>query len=114
MLWLIGITGMLAGQTLWLFTRWLDGKMMSLWAGLVAALLLVNAVVQTLAWRRAPASRAAVDYLVQMAKASCLCASCGYNLRNLPTEPDHCTLCPECGAAWRLPTTPNAPPSPRA
>ncbi len=31
-----------------------------------------------------------------------LCAACGYHLRGLTSEPDGCTLCPECGAAWRL------------
>jgi hypothetical protein len=30
------------------------------------------------------------------------CASCGYDLRTLTQAPDGCTLCPECGAAWRL------------
>ncbi len=30
------------------------------------------------------------------------CASCGYNLANLPTSPDGLTICPECDAAWRL------------
>ncbi len=30
------------------------------------------------------------------------CATCAYSLRGLPREPDGCTVCPECGAAWRL------------
>lgn len=34
---------------------------------------------------------------------ACLCPSCGYELRGLPTEEDGCTVCPECGAAWRVP-----------
>ncbi len=42
--------------------------------------------------------------LINQIRATAHCPACGYNLRNLPTEPDHCTLCPECGAAWRLPT----------
>lgn len=29
------------------------------------------------------------------------CAQCGYPLADLPTAPDSCTVCPECGAAWR-------------
>lgn len=34
------------------------------------------------------------------------CPSCGYSLETAKPDPaDHCTLCPECGAAWRLPTT---------
>lgn len=35
-----------------------------------------------------------------------LCAQCGYSLRDATEEPDGCTVCPECGAAWRLPTSP--------
>jgi hypothetical protein len=29
------------------------------------------------------------------------CPSCGYELAQLPIEPDGCVVCPECGAAWR-------------
>lgn len=42
------------------------------------------------------------------------CPVCTYNLRGLECEADGCTVCPECGAAWRLPDelpsddTPNA------
>lgn len=31
-----------------------------------------------------------------------LCLGCEYVLRGIPPEPDGCTVCPECGAAWRL------------
>jgi hypothetical protein len=30
------------------------------------------------------------------------CLACGYSLKDLPSDPDGCTICPECGAAWRL------------
>jgi predicted RNA-binding Zn-ribbon protein involved in translation (DUF1610 family) len=30
------------------------------------------------------------------------CASCGYDLSHHHPESDGCTVCPECGAAWRL------------
>ena len=30
------------------------------------------------------------------------CPSCAYDLATLTPEPDGCTVCPECGAAWRL------------
>jgi hypothetical protein len=36
------------------------------------------------------------------------CWACGYSLAGCPPEPspsDGCTVCPECGAAWRLPAT---------
>jgi hypothetical protein len=29
------------------------------------------------------------------------CASCAYDLGAVEPEPDGCTVCPECGAAWR-------------
>ena len=29
------------------------------------------------------------------------CASCGYGLRQLQSDPDGCVACPECGAAWK-------------
>jgi hypothetical protein len=30
------------------------------------------------------------------------CPQCAYQLALLPLEPDGCTVCPECGAAWKL------------
>lgn len=29
------------------------------------------------------------------------CPSCGYRIDDFRPEPDGCTVCPECGAAWR-------------
>ena len=31
------------------------------------------------------------------------CAACAYELRGVEPESDGCTVCPECGAGWRLP-----------
>lgn len=31
------------------------------------------------------------------------CPSCAYDLSETPPDPDGCTTCPECGAAWRIP-----------
>jgi hypothetical protein len=31
-----------------------------------------------------------------------LCPACTYEILDLPLAPDRCTVCPECGAAWRL------------
>jgi hypothetical protein len=31
-----------------------------------------------------------------------LCPSCAYKIDELVPEPDGCTVCPECGAAWRM------------
>ena len=38
-----------------------------------------------------------------------ICWSCGYDIRALVPEHDGCTVCPECGAAWRLPVDANNP-----
>lgn len=38
-----------------------------------------------------------------------LCLCCDYDLAGLPTEADGCTVCPECGAAWRLGTSMGGP-----
>ncbi|MEM1422933.1 MAG: hypothetical protein AAGH64_02910 [Planctomycetota bacterium] len=31
-----------------------------------------------------------------------LCVACLFELEDFPPEPDGCTVCPECSAAWRL------------
>jgi hypothetical protein len=31
-----------------------------------------------------------------------LCPACVYPISSLPIDNDGCTICPECGAAWRL------------
>lgn len=30
------------------------------------------------------------------------CATCLYDLAHVPVQADGCTVCPECGSAWRL------------
>jgi hypothetical protein len=32
-----------------------------------------------------------------------ICPSCRYPIGDIPAAEDGCTVCPECGAAWRLP-----------
>lgn len=34
------------------------------------------------------------------------CATCGYAIEGLVPEVDGCTVCPECGSAWRLSPAP--------
>jgi len=36
-----------------------------------------------------------------------VCLVCSYKLGGIQPEPDGCTVCPECGAAWKL-SSPNA------
>lgn len=39
------------------------------------------------------------------------CPACGQCIAELPTEKDGCTLCPECGGAWRLHETAEGAPA---
>jgi len=34
------------------------------------------------------------------------CAQCGYRIAEIAPEADQCRVCPECGAAWRVPSAP--------
>jgi hypothetical protein len=45
-----------------------------------------------------PARQIAVGLL-----SSQRCPGCTYKMGYLPVEADGCVLCPECGAAWRMP-----------
>ena len=47
-------------------------------------------------WRSVEAAGAA------FARAG-LCAACAYRIDEVVPEQDGCTVCPECGAAWRMP-----------
>lgn len=40
--------------------------------------------------------------LARLAEAEPACLVCGYELSGLTPEADGCTVCPECGGAWRL------------
>lgn len=42
-----------------------------------------------------------------------LCPSCGYEIKTVPPQADGCSVCPECGAAWRL-ALPGQPTDPEA
>ncbi len=50
-------------------------------------------------------------YMRGMISLGC-CPVCTYNLSGLDSETDGCTVCPECGAAWRLPDDPASEGSP--
>jgi hypothetical protein len=51
------------------------------------------------------------DPVIEAAKDKRVCASCRYSLTGCRAEADGCTVCPECGAAWRLPGESAGPPS---
>ncbi len=59
--------------------------------GIVLPLALVYGVI------RAPQRRA--EQLLQAR----LCGACGYSIESIETSSDGCRVCPECGAAWRVP-----------
>ncbi len=82
---------------------WADvAELGSLTAGLAIAYLVAAAVVR----RRFEAS--AIRAWLSIGH----CAACGYSLRGLKPEFDGCTVCPECGAAWRLARDTEPSPSP--
>lgn len=70
-----------------------------LWAMMLAAVPLgmIPAIVTVFVIRRAGAERIARVHV----RAE-LCGSCGYELRGIAPEADGCTVCPECGGAWRV------------
>jgi lysylphosphatidylglycerol synthetase-like protein (DUF2156 family) len=59
----------------------------------IAAVVLLIIVVSTYLRRR---------HLVAALITARICPICGYDLHGLSVEPDACTVCPECGATWRL------------
>ncbi len=70
------------------------------WAGgiTMAALILVPMIVGAIvvggvAWRRVGP---------RLLRGAACCPSCASGLKGLAMEADGCTVCPECGAAWRL------------
>ncbi|MCC5821808.1 MAG: hypothetical protein LAT64_00810 [Phycisphaerales bacterium] len=69
--------------------------------GVVAVGLIAVAVVNPIAIRRRRSKLAG-----QLAWFS-ECLACAYPLDELEPDPDGCTVCPECGAAWRIGVQPS-------
>ena len=42
------------------------------------------------------------DDIAHAMRLTQVCPACGYDLHDLKAEVDGCTVCPECGAAWRI------------
>lgn len=74
--------------------------------GVVAAVLMLNlmlfvgGMLTALIWmgRRAGVSDELAGFRLPRGE----CAACAHPIREIPAEADGCTVCPECGAAWRL------------
>ncbi len=71
------------------------GWSLVLWciAGIVAIVGLAWPLLVFISLRRLEAKRKTLPRL---------CPSCVYSLVDLPIESDGCTLCPECGSAWKF------------
>lgn len=98
-----GICGVLAALVLILGTRAgvdVFGKGLVV----VAAILLGAGVLWASvgARSRRPDRRVLADFVGRYR----LCVVCAYDLAALPPEEDGCLVCPECGAAWKLPAGP--------
>lgn len=90
-------------------TELLPGKVPHALQGVLvaAAILLMLAIVFGMMLRLAEPMPTAV---IEHELAEGRCPSCGYDLTRIAPEPDRCSVCPECGAAWRLP--PSSLPNP--
>jgi predicted nucleic acid-binding Zn ribbon protein len=49
-------------------------------------------------------ARANAITAVKALRSAGLCPSCGYEIGTVVPVEDGCTICPECGAAWRRAT----------
>ena len=58
--------------------------------------------------------RSARQKIARVVAAHGFCASCGYALSGIPVAHDGCTVCPECGSAWRLSPAPETESTDRA
>ena len=99
LLWMAGLQAL--GATIALFgTTRIDGWFLARFVqlGLVAVMLVS-------AWHTARRLRSAATVAEFLGGEGC--ASCGYSLAGLPPAPDGCTVCPECGSAWKLPEPSN-------
>lgn len=72
----------------------------SRWASLAPAILVAFVVHRVLnrAWNK----RYTKQYEAKL-KDNSMCPSCVHDLSGLTPDVDGCTVCPECGAAWKLP-----------
>ena len=53
-------------------------------------------------WSVGPGAGVTQNRLIKEVRQVGLCPCCGYELRDLEAAGDGCTVCPECGAGWRM------------
>jgi len=102
---LVAILILLVMSLLWInpfVVRAIGVARISGWAGLIMPVvcgagiwLIVTAALQ---YERFAARRRGLRLLAREGH----CLRCLYSLRGIPPQKDGCTVCPECGAAWRL------------
>lgn len=97
---LSGAAGMIVPQMIfeYPYKDWSD-----IWHDLVvmAALGSIMFVPMWLVFRQA-AKQSKIPFAIIVCVRNSICPACGYNLKGLEPQDDGCTVCPECGAAWRL------------
>lgn len=76
------------------------------WGVLYATHRRYGGKLHSMFWRRRLAHRTTLKAARQHARLSIarhrMCPCCAYSLAEVPADPDGCTPCPECGAAWRV------------
>lgn len=70
---------------------------------IISAAAAAIAAMVTLPLRRMFYTQAQAAPIVRAFLARSLCPACGYSLAGSEPADDGCTVCPECGTAWRLP-----------
>lgn len=68
-------------------------------SGILAHIVWVFGIAVSAAWLGAPHSAAAM-------LRKCICPHCRFSLSGISPDTEGCAVCPECGAAWKLPPPP--------
>lgn len=74
-------------------------------------LLLIGLLVLNRIWVRSGTTRRCRRVAAQLAGAG-ICPTCAYSIAELQEEHDGCTVCPECGGAWKYANTGDGLPTP--
>ncbi|MBY0112662.1 MAG: hypothetical protein K2Y21_07565 [Phycisphaerales bacterium] len=99
LLWVGGILGLFYGLPMMLrSTKISPIVFVGLMAPLVVGVVQTFVIYKAARWLWAP-----IEAREMLRK--CLCPHCRFSLVGISPDPDGCTVCPECGAAWRLTVT---------
>ena len=70
----------------------------------ITSLCTAFALLPLLWFSYAISQRSIAGIVRDILRHSMYCPSCCFTLKEVQAESDGCTVCPECGAAWQLPT----------